>query len=283
MWGIPWSELPASVRGRIPRELTDRPQYYRHPFVALPRLGYTHLLENMFDGVEIVLNASLDEWTTIPAHVVIYTGRPDLIPAPGESVTLAEKYDLQLPFRTLDIRFALENPGPEWGDAICLHACSPTGPWTRKTAFARMTGGQSPMVSTEYPQQAGLGRSNTLLPHRNLRKPVSAGSPRAIDSSCLSQPSPTRARLEARTAISTCTRRWGRPFPFLGSSLADLQYGRETSGQAACSHETERDGRLRAATAARKVSTSASAPGCIIAQRHPSRISACERLLIRLW
>jgi UDP-galactopyranose mutase len=164
MWGMPWNDLPNSVRGRIPRDLNDTPQYYRHPFVALPRLGYTHMLENMLDGVEILLNAPPTEWTNIPAHTIIYTGRPDLIPAPGETVTLAEKYNLHLPFRTLDIRFAPEAPSPEWRDAICLHACSLARPWTRKTAFARMTGGHSPIVSAEFPHQATLDDPTPYYP-----------------------------------------------------------------------------------------------------------------------
>jgi UDP-galactopyranose mutase len=151
MWGMPWDQLPSSITRRIPRKLTDLPVYYRDDFVALPRLGYTHMIENMLDGGELILGAPSDEWTKIAAETIVYTGRPDLIPRPGESVSIGERENLQLQFRTLDIDFAAE----QWPhDAISLHACTLHRAWTRKTSFARMTGGTSPIVSTEFPHQA---------------------------------------------------------------------------------------------------------------------------------
>ncbi|MBV9122741.1 MAG: NAD(P)-binding protein, partial [Planctomycetes bacterium] len=55
MWGLDWERLPDVVRGRVPKETRESPDYFPGQFVALPRHGYTRLLENMVDGVEILL------------------------------------------------------------------------------------------------------------------------------------------------------------------------------------------------------------------------------------
>jgi len=151
MWGMPWDELPEAIRARVPVNTNQRPAYYRDQFVALPRDGYARMIENMFDGVELILGAPIDEWTKVAAKTIVYTGRPDLIPIPGEAATVGQKDELELGFRTLDIQFVPE----AWRDeSVCLHACSLRRSWTRKTCFARMTGGRSDLVSTETPLQA---------------------------------------------------------------------------------------------------------------------------------
>lgn len=161
MWGMAWEELPLSIRGRVPRVLTETPVYYKDPFVALPKLGYTHMLENMFDGVELILGAPPLEWTKIQAASIVYTGRPDLIPVPSERVSLGERYGLSLDFRTLDIRFETD----AWAyDSSCLHACSVQRNWTRKTCFQKMTGGESQVISTEFPRQAEFHELNPFYP-----------------------------------------------------------------------------------------------------------------------
>jgi UDP-galactopyranose mutase len=166
MWGMDWEDLPATVRGRVPKNSAETPAYYRNHFAALPKQGYTRLLENMLDGVTIMLGASPTAWTQIRSKTVIYTGRPDLIPLPGQTVSIGEAEGLQLDFRTLDIALAPE----EWGlNTVSLHACTLERPWTRKTCYARMTGGQSPLVSTETPRQA---TAEELAPYYPIELPA---------------------------------------------------------------------------------------------------------------
>src|SRR5262249_11485023 len=88
MWGKPWEALPQSIQARVPKDTADEPSYYRDQFVALPRHGYTRMLENMLDGVELLLAAPPNEWTKISARTTVYTGRPDLIPIPDEPVSI---------------------------------------------------------------------------------------------------------------------------------------------------------------------------------------------------
>jgi UDP-galactopyranose mutase len=161
MWGGPWEALPQSIQARVPKNTLDKPSYYRDQFVALPKFGYTRMIGNMLDGVELILGAPADEWTKITAQTIIYTGRPDLIPLPGQAISVAEANDLQLNFRTLDIRFAPES----WPDSsACLHACTLKRDWTRKTNYSRMTGGNSRIISTEWPRQAARADATPYYP-----------------------------------------------------------------------------------------------------------------------
>ncbi len=151
MWGIDWDSLPSSVRSRLPTEQTENSVYYPGHFVATPKWGYAHMIAAMFDGAELILGAPASEWTRIAAQTVIYTGRPDLIPVPGEMVPIAQREQLQLGFRTLDIEFGRES----WSkNCACINACTLERKWTRKTCFRQMTGGESQVVSTEFPRQA---------------------------------------------------------------------------------------------------------------------------------
>lgn len=151
MWGLSWGQLPAPVRRRVPKDTQERSCYYDKQVVALPRQGYTRMIQAMLEGVELILQAPGDAWTQIQARAVVYTGRPDQIPWPGGSTTIARHHGLDLGYRALDIHFAVE-PWPH--AATSLHACTLDRPWTRKTAQARLTGGQSSLVSTEWPRPA---------------------------------------------------------------------------------------------------------------------------------
>jgi UDP-galactopyranose mutase len=119
------------------------------------------MIQNMLDGVEIMLAAPPSEWTRIRATAVVYTGRPDLIPIGAIKLSVGEQSGLQLGFRTLDIAFATE----QWHhESISLHACTLQRPWTRKTCFARMTGGGSRLISTETPRPAADGELTPYYP-----------------------------------------------------------------------------------------------------------------------
>ena len=153
MWGRPWEELPKCIRGRVPTNTDEKSVYHRAKFSALPRYGYTRMIENMLDGAELILGAPSDEWTRISAKAIVYTGRPDRVPIPNTSTTIGQQYACELGFRTLEIQFAAE---PWRHDSVCLHACTAQRSWTRKTCFRQMTGGHSELISTETPHQAAV-------------------------------------------------------------------------------------------------------------------------------
>lgn len=151
MWGYEWKDLPNIIRNRVPKYTEDKPNYYPGKFVGFPKNGYTHMFENMFDGVDIKLNVDPNEWRYISAKTVIYTGRPDLI-IPEENIHLG--------FRTLDIIF---EKSEEKSEAI-RNFCHTRVPYTRKVWYKKLTGGNSNLCSIEVPKMASYTDINPFYP-----------------------------------------------------------------------------------------------------------------------
>ena len=79
-WGRPCNELPAFIIKRLPVRLTFDNNYFNALYQGIPVGGYTKMVENMLDGIEVRLNedylekkAEFDEM----ADKVVYTGAID--------------------------------------------------------------------------------------------------------------------------------------------------------------------------------------------------------------
>lgn len=79
-WGRPCNELPAFIIRRLPVRLTFDNNYFNALFQGIPVGGYTRMVENMLEGIEVRLNvdylkekASFDSM----AEKVVYTGAID--------------------------------------------------------------------------------------------------------------------------------------------------------------------------------------------------------------
>lgn len=79
-WGRPCNELPAFIIKRLPVRLTFDNNYFNALFQGIPVGGYTRMVENMLEGIEVRLNvdylkekASFDSM----AEKVVYTGAID--------------------------------------------------------------------------------------------------------------------------------------------------------------------------------------------------------------
>ena len=79
-WGRDCKDLPAFIIKRLPVRLTFDNNYFNALFQGIPIGGYTKMVENMLDGIEVRLGvdylASKDEYDSM-AHKVIYTGPID--------------------------------------------------------------------------------------------------------------------------------------------------------------------------------------------------------------
>lgn len=79
-WGRPCTELPAFIIKRLPVRLTFDNNYFNHPHQGIPKCGYTKMVENMLDGIEVKLGVdyleSRDDYRAM-ADKVIYTGPVD--------------------------------------------------------------------------------------------------------------------------------------------------------------------------------------------------------------
>jgi UDP-galactopyranose mutase len=79
-WGRPWHQLPAFIIKRLPVRLTFDNNYFNALYQGIPMGGYTKLVENLLEGIEVRLNtdyladkAELDAL----AEKVVYTGPID--------------------------------------------------------------------------------------------------------------------------------------------------------------------------------------------------------------
>ena len=79
-WGRDCKELPASIIKRLPVRLTFDNNYFNALYQGIPIGGYTKMVENMLDGIEVRLNTDYlndkDSFNAM-AEKVIYTGPID--------------------------------------------------------------------------------------------------------------------------------------------------------------------------------------------------------------
>ncbi len=79
-WGRPCDQLPAFIIKRLPVRLTFDNNYFNALYQGIPIGGYTKMVENMLDGIEVKLStdyfADRNYWKGV-AEKIIYTGPID--------------------------------------------------------------------------------------------------------------------------------------------------------------------------------------------------------------
>ena len=79
-WGRSCTELPSFIIKRLPIRLTFDNNYFNALYQGIPVGGYTRLVENLLDGIEVKLNSDFlsdrDYWESV-ADKIVYTGAID--------------------------------------------------------------------------------------------------------------------------------------------------------------------------------------------------------------
>lgn len=79
-WGRDCKDLPAFIIKRLPVRLTFDNNYFNALYQGIPIGGYTQMVANMLEGIEVQLNtdylADKQKWDAM-AHKVVYTGPID--------------------------------------------------------------------------------------------------------------------------------------------------------------------------------------------------------------
>ena len=79
-WGRPCTELPAFIIKRLPVRLTFDNNYFNALYQGIPIGGYTQMVANMLEGVEVILEedylSDKEKWDRM-AEKVVYTGPID--------------------------------------------------------------------------------------------------------------------------------------------------------------------------------------------------------------
>ena len=79
-WGRECRELPPFIIKRLPVRLTFDNNYFNHPHQGIPVVGYTKMVENVLEGIEVRLNTDFlreREALENAADWIVYTGPID--------------------------------------------------------------------------------------------------------------------------------------------------------------------------------------------------------------
>lgn len=79
-WGRPCTEIPSFIIKRLPVRYTYDNNYFNDRYQGIPEGGYTKLIENMLEGIEVRLGIDFiknREELTALADKIIYTGPID--------------------------------------------------------------------------------------------------------------------------------------------------------------------------------------------------------------
>ena len=147
-WGMSPTELPASILARLPVRFSYEDSYFNHPFQAIPRDGYTPIVQNMLDHplIAVELGRKVGPDDLAGADHVFWTGPIDEWFASAHG---------RLGYRTLDF-VETESVGDFQGCPV-MNYCDLDVPYTRITEhkhFAPWESHDATVMYTEYSRLA---------------------------------------------------------------------------------------------------------------------------------
>lgn len=170
MWGTTWEHLPASIRNRVPKRL-ETSDFFPGQIVGMPTRGYTSMMENMFDGCEILTSVPVHAWMEYIPHakIIFYCGRLDTIRAPSNlclgSYSAVGHMDLWLKHVTLQFDWHC-GYDTHHVPAGVVNICHTKKPMTRIVYHAKITGGASQLYHVETPvHMVSVNDPVPLYPH----------------------------------------------------------------------------------------------------------------------
>lgn len=123
-WGRDCKDLPAFIIKRLPVRLTFDNNYFNALYQGIPTGGYTKMVENMLDGIEVILNENYlddkEKWNAL-AEKVLFTGPIDAY------------YDFKLGYlQYRSVRFETELlDQPNFQGNAAVNYTDRETPWTR--------------------------------------------------------------------------------------------------------------------------------------------------------
>lgn len=151
-WGRPCTELPAFIIKRLPVRLTFDNNYFNALYQGIPMGGYTKMVENMLEGIEVRLNIDYienkEEYDQL-ADKIIYTGAIDAY------------FDYQLGnLEYRSVRFETEVLDmPNFQGNAAVNYTDKETPWTRIIEHKWFEFGTQPktVISREYSSEWKVG------------------------------------------------------------------------------------------------------------------------------
>ena len=149
-WGIDPSGLDRSVTSRVPTRTNVDDRYFNDSFQAMPRLGFTHMFENMLDHKNITIETQT-EYADVKDRVLfdqlVFTGPVDEF--------FGHRYG-KLPYRSLKFHHETLNQ-EQFQPVAVVNYPHPDVPYTRISEYKHLTGQKHPKTSVtyEYPSAEG--------------------------------------------------------------------------------------------------------------------------------
>lgn len=142
-WGLPFDQISKSIITRVPvLKNEESPSWYgSERYQGIPSKGYTQMMNNMLDGINVHLGVNLNEYKKLSGNLIIYTGRID------------EFYNFvygSLPYRTLKFEHEITS------NRLFHHAinqCNKINSYTRIYDHSYFLNQSEPLtvITKEYP------------------------------------------------------------------------------------------------------------------------------------
>lgn len=147
-WGRDCKDLPAFIIKRLPLRFTYDNNYFEDPYQGIPIGGYTAVIEQMFEGTDILLNTEYKSFISDNPDIaerIIYTGMID------------EYYDFcygPLQYRSLTFEIQILDMENYQGNAV-VNYTEREVPYTRIIEHKHFEFGKQPksVISREYPRE----------------------------------------------------------------------------------------------------------------------------------
>ena len=149
-WGIDPSGLDRSVTSRVPTRTNVDDRYFNDSFQAMPKLGFTHMFENMLDHKNITIETQT-EFDEVKDRVLydqlVFTGPVDEF--------FGHRFG-KLPYRSLQFKHETHDQ-EEFQSVAVVNYPHPDVPYTRISEYKHLTGQKHPKTSItyEYPSAEG--------------------------------------------------------------------------------------------------------------------------------
>ena len=158
-WGVDPDELPASILARLPVRFNYEDSYFNHPYQAIPRNGYTPIVENILDhpNITVTLGVAKKRAELAGFDHVVWSGPID---------AYFDHEHGRLGYRTLD--FERQVHDGDFQGCPVMNYCDPEVPYTRITEHKHFAPWESHHRSVTYHEYSRLC-GETDIPYYPIR------------------------------------------------------------------------------------------------------------------
>lgn len=160
-WGLKPEEIDPSVTARVPVYISKDNGYFQDTYQALPREGYTKMIENIIKGIEVRLNTEFKDLDkSITYDKLVFTGAIDEF--------FGYKFG-ELPYRSLNFDIRVEEC--EYYQEAAVVNYPNNFDFTRICEHKHFLNQKAnkTIISIEYPQAFKLGQNERYYPINNAQ------------------------------------------------------------------------------------------------------------------